>query len=218
MADILCFGDSITKGNDDASGGWPQRVNNSLRSIYVDERGSPKHNVYNLGVDGDTSEGLLARVEHETVARSTFSNPIALIMIGTNDSASRDGKQWVPGDKYTKNLSHILKITTELCQDVLVMSLLPCIDDMLSPSPWVKDEEIVYSTKSLQAYSAAAQKVSQQTGVDFCDIFNIFGDLDLEVFLHDGLHPNSVGQQYIADRVKKWVATKANNFDRIDSK
>ena len=56
MAHYLIFGDSITQGFNDLTGGWVQRLRESLT---LDDF------VINLGVSGDTSDGLLARFEVE---------------------------------------------------------------------------------------------------------------------------------------------------------
>lgn len=80
MAHYLIFGDSITQGFNDLTGGWVQRLRESLT---LDDF------VINLGVSGDTSDGLLARFEVELKPRLSTEGEsnIILIAIGSNDSA-----------------------------------------------------------------------------------------------------------------------------------
>jgi lysophospholipase L1-like esterase len=62
MASILCFGDSITQGYIDLEGGWTQRLRRHLDQDATVPRGAttfPAHAVFNLGISGDTAEGLL---------------------------------------------------------------------------------------------------------------------------------------------------------------
>ncbi len=211
MTDILCFGDSITKGKNDPQGGWPQRVNNFLSNIYINDRRMPRHNVYNLGIDGDTSKELLARIDGELQARSAFGKPITLISIGANDSSQRSDEIVVTGEEYAANLREIITIAEKGSRSVAILGMLPCQDDKLNPVSW-SDEPIVYSAKNLRAYDRLAHRIAEEQEIMFFEMFNVFGGLDLDTFLADGLHPNSAGQQYIADRVKKWVATQANNY------
>ena len=211
MTKIACFGDSLTKGSFDPEGGWPMRLDRYLRGIYVDEFGGTKHPVFNLGMDGDTTVDILKRIENEITARSKFGKPLTLIQIGANDSSKRKGKILVPGEDYASNLRKILELARPISKDVLLLGLSPCIDEKMNPSPW-GNGEVSFSNKSLIAYDTVAKKIASEMEVDFVDIMAAFKDKDLTLFTYDGLHLNQVGQQYVADQVKKWVAEKANDF------
>ena len=72
MAQILCFGDSITLGFVDLEGGWTQCLRRSLDQLATFAVGGtrfPAHATFNLGVSDDTAAGLLARMEREILPR-----------------------------------------------------------------------------------------------------------------------------------------------------
>src|SRR2546423_11696213 len=76
---IVAVGDSITKGDWDTAvvGGWVTRLGHKLRHHYP----GTAFVVRNAGVDGDTTAGVLARLEHDVLApRPT----LVLVPIGTN--------------------------------------------------------------------------------------------------------------------------------------
>ena len=68
MAQILCFGDSITHAYIDLDGGWTQRLRRRLdqqATFPLGDTRFPAHATFNPGVADDTSEGLLDRLEPE---------------------------------------------------------------------------------------------------------------------------------------------------------
>ncbi len=68
MAGILVFGDSISYGAWDIEGGWVSRLRK-----FLDKKNLSEENfdckVYNLGISGDNSSGVLNRFEFETRQR-----------------------------------------------------------------------------------------------------------------------------------------------------
>ena len=77
---IVAVGDSITRGAWDTAvvGGWVTRLGHKLRHHYPGRA----FVVRNAGVDGDTTAGVLARLERDVLApRPT----LVLVSIGTND-------------------------------------------------------------------------------------------------------------------------------------
>ena len=90
MASILCFGDSITQGYVDLEGGWTQRLRRRLdqeTTVPFGDTTFPAHAVFNLGVSGDTAEGLAARLERELAPRQLGDQTIVVIAIGVNETA-----------------------------------------------------------------------------------------------------------------------------------
>jgi lysophospholipase L1-like esterase len=89
MASILCFGDSITQGYVDLEGGWTQRLRRRSTRTPPSPMGAttfPAHAVFNLGVSGDTAEGLLARLEPELGPRRLGDQTIVVVAVGVNET------------------------------------------------------------------------------------------------------------------------------------
>ena len=91
MVQVLVFGDSIAYGARDGEGGWVQRLRK-----FLDERNLMGCLIYNLGVSGDTVQGLLERFEFETEQRMRKGEEAVFIFeVGINDSQfinSKNGK------------------------------------------------------------------------------------------------------------------------------
>ena len=209
MTRILCFGDSTTEGRRDREGGWPQRLHNHLYNIYIDETGSPRHTVYNLGVGGQRSADLLDRIEAETDARSSRGDVITIIMIGVKDTEMEDGKRIVDGEKYVENIRQIIEISKKKSRAVLVAAILPINEEVLRPAPW----GLTYSAKEVAAYNAALEKVCMELDVEFVRMDDVFRSIDLDKVLTDGIHPNGIGNQLIADKFRNRVEELANNYE-----
>jgi hypothetical protein len=101
MASILCFGDSITQGFVDLEGGWTQRLRRRLdqdASVPMGATTFPVHAVFNLGISGDTAEGLLARLEPELGPRRLGDQTIVVVAVGVNqravDSRAHPAPRW----------------------------------------------------------------------------------------------------------------------------
>jgi len=211
MANILCFGDSITFGLSDPDGGWVQRLSRALEFIYIDESSNRLHQVINLGIDADTSAGVLARFADETKPRIR-DKTVIILAIGVNDAVYReDGFVEAQPEEYADNLRTIIKLAKKHTDKLIVLGLTPVIESKVQPMPWSKSGKS-YSNQRINTFNKQAKAVAKAESVHFEDMFADLLKLDLEVYLHDGIHPNAVGHQYIADRIKKCVAEMANDY------
>lgn len=214
MAHILCFGDSITQGYTDLDGGWTQRLNVYLTNIYIDDQKNPRHGVFNLGIDADTTTGLLKRFPAEVKPRlSKHEENIIIIAIGTNDTVYSTQTNFVQStvEKYHDELSKLVGLAKKATQNVVLVGLWPCEEDKMQPMPWSKSGKC-YSNQRLKSFNDEMRKVAVERDVEFIDMFADMKTKELKFYLHDGLHPNSVGHQYIADKLKKKVAAMAANY------
>ncbi|HVH14523.1 MAG TPA: SGNH/GDSL hydrolase family protein [Candidatus Angelobacter sp.] len=71
---VLVFGDSIVMGLWDERGGWPERLWVGRSRV-----------VYNLGVDGETSEDVTRRFYSEAESRGANKNSVIIFAVGIND-------------------------------------------------------------------------------------------------------------------------------------
>ena len=64
-----------------------------------------------------------------------------------------------------------------------------------NPCPW--HNEISFFNKEIERYNRAMETVANNSGVNFISTFSLLEDSDLS----DGLHPDSLGHQKIAERI-----------------
>lgn len=106
MADLAFIGDSLTQWFD-----WQRRF--------------PDHIVTNLGISGETVEGLLDRRE---LIRSSIENPdYIFLMTGINNIANGQHDIFVPFHEIVRNLTTWYKKST-----VVVQSILPASHEWIS--------------------------------------------------------------------------------------
>ncbi len=60
---IVGIGDSITYGAWDSAGGWVARTRRNVDRICIDSQLQRSHWTYNLGISGDTTEDVRARLD-----------------------------------------------------------------------------------------------------------------------------------------------------------
>lgn len=195
MAQILCFGDSITQGFVDQEGGWTQRMARRLdreATVPVGPTTFPAHVTFNLGIAGETSAGLLARLEREVEPRLGGDQAIIVIAVGVNETASEGGEE-----QFAANLDALVRLATRHTDEVLLVGLLPCDEARMQPAPWGD----CYTNERIRAFNDVVVRSAGEHGVALLDCFDELLARDHAALLHDGLHPNGDGHQLIADRV-----------------
>lgn len=200
---ILVFGDSITYGAWDSKGGWVDRLKQDLNQLYIEtgDHINHCHQVINLGVGGDTSTGVLKRIEAETQARYSPSWPcIIVIAIGTNDSRSVDepGNLQTPIEVYEQNLKQIIELAKQHSNQVLLVGPFPLAEEE------VPFKNYYYSQAALRQYDEIITRGAEQASVTKVEMFElIIKRTDLaKLFFNDKIHPNDAGHELIASLVK----------------
>ncbi|MEK7510994.1 MAG: GDSL-type esterase/lipase family protein [Patescibacteria group bacterium] len=190
---IIIFGDSIAWGAcDDEAGGWVTR----LRNKYAAEDIS----FYNCGISADSTDELLARFKTEATARSGGRKVAILFAIGINDSqySGAPSNTRVKPDTFISNLESLVSQAKEFTDSIFFIGLNQVEDEKLTPIPW-SNKEINYSSENVHQYDGLIKEVAEKHGVPFLSIWNLLVAADLE----DGLHPNSVGHEKLAEAVEK---------------
>lgn len=188
MNTICIFGDSITYGAYDVQGGWAQRVKQS-----EEKKGNL---IYVLGIDGDTSTGLLRRFECEATARQPN---VIIFAIGINDSVYRaDGSVETSLGKFKKNIEKLIPLARRFTSQICVLGLTPVDETKTQPIPWSTTGKC-YSNEVIQQYDSILEEVSISERVQFLSLFSVLSSSDLE----DGLHPQERGHQKIAETILK---------------
>lgn len=213
MKHILVFGASTTWGAWDSEGGWVERlrrlvdkqnITNTLAGRFDDQVF-----VYNLGISGDTLEGVLDRFEVETQARwadEDYEELIFLFSVGINDSIyflDRQAPICRPTD-FAYNLKKLVDKAKEYSNKIFYVGSMPVDESRVDPIPWLPGHS--YKNEYVRQFNYIAKQVFEENGGQFIEIFD--QSKDYKNKLVDGVHPNDEGHQQIFEIVKKFLYTR----------
>ena len=190
---ICVFGDSITYGmSDRVQGGWVQR----LRKFFETE--GYDISVYNSGICGDTSEGLLNRFQVECRARDP---EMIIFAIGINDARYIDNPDnpAVPLPQFQKNIQELINQAQQFSKKIIFLGLTNVVESLVMPLPDTQNE--YYRLKNIAAYNQHLQEVCQKNNLPFLDVLDLLSDAELE----DGLHPDSNGHEKMYLIVRDYI-------------
>ena len=162
-------------------------MGDSLIEYYDWQERFPKSSVYNMGVAGETVEGLYSRLQ---VIYSQVSTPDAIfIMSGINNLAMGDREFLAIYRKIIRGLKSQYKDPK-----IFVQSLLPVL------FPWISNDDIRDINQQLK-------KMAEDEDVDYLDIFSLFIDREGRPIaghlLDDGVHVSENGYGVWADEIEK---------------
>ncbi len=191
MNSICVFGDSTSWGAwDSENGGWVNRLWLSL----VDHE--PYITLYNLSIDGGTSETILARFEQEARAREAH---VLIFQTGGNDASylGAGGTTRVPVEQFKNNIEEIIVRAKKITSHIIFMDLKNCDETKTMPVSWA---DIHYTNESIMRYVHVMREVCQRNNVFFLELPELTNDE-----FEDGLHPNAIGHEKIFQTVKGFL-------------
>ena len=198
---IIVFGTSIAQGFDDTEmGGWVNRLFVEYSTRHKDQAHSDYHPVFNLSISGDTSDGIVKRLENELAFRVGKENLI-IFEAGGNDSIRnlvRD-ECLVPIDRFTKNCLHLITEAKKYGK-VVFLGTHDFDEESLNPIPWY-DGHTQLKKDRLQ-YDEVLQKLTKEHDVSYVSMKGLLGH-KVKDLTFDGDHPNAEGHQLIFERVKE---------------
>jgi lysophospholipase L1-like esterase len=193
---ICIFGDSITYGAfDPEKGGWANRVR-----LYLDRKDDFEDEVYNLGILGDNTDGLLERLDAEAKFREAG---FLIFAIGVNDSQYiiSQNQNRVPLEKFEQNIKELITRAQKITDKIVFVGLTPVDESKTASIPWNIDK--LYKNEYVEKYNDKINEVCENEGIDFIDIFSEMSKEDYKVMLIDGLHPNEKGHKWMSDQIIK---------------
>ena len=198
MAKILVFGSSEAWGAFDTErGGWVER----LKVYYLQNRESNHYYVYNFGISGDDTGGILFRLRKqiEMLENVFHDDYIFIFSIGKNDGRYIKEKlnKQISIEDYEENLKKIISIAREYSDKISFIGI-PEIDESKT-KPWNEEYQEHYENDDLENYDNKLMETCEKEGVNYIKIRNLLIKEDL----HDGLHPNAEGHRKIFERVKE---------------
>ncbi len=206
MAQILVFGDSITYGAWDLEGGWVQRLRRFLDNKVIDSNYEDYFLVYNLGIDGDTAEGVLKRFEQETKPRLwPDEETIFIISVGGNDSVfvHSENKTKFSPEEFKENLNKLIVLAKKYSNKIILRGETPVDESEVDPIPWLKGHSC--RNKYIKEFDAIIKSVVKENNVHFIDVYSEFEKLDYKKLLADGCHPTTEGHEKLFEIVKDYL-------------
>ncbi len=191
----LFFGDSITYGEyDGVFGGWVDILKRyALQQFH---EGKNELILFNLGIGGETTEGLLKRMPHELAARNSAEGNIVFIGYGANDLALKDGSQMVSPDQFRDNIKTAIQHAKHYSGDIYLVSILPFsekIDGVESATGKLRINGDVL------VYNQILKDIATESALYYIDFYAAWAE-DKEILLSaDGVHPNEKGYGIMAE-------------------
>ncbi len=190
---IVCIGDSITEQNIHLQGklNYVGQFTERLMELY--KRNSI---VLNAGISGDTTWGVLNRLERDVLS---FKPDLVTVMLGINDC--HKGLEFLP--EFKDNLRSIVSQIMHSGSEVLLLT-----QNMLD---YNIIESSVTARVSYPDYIIAIREVAEATQTPLCDIYQkwgeyIKGDSNNHLMLmDDSIHPNERGHIFMANAIYDYL-------------
>ncbi len=167
---LIFIGDSLTQWYD-----WPRRF--------------PEHSVMNLGIAGETLEGLLAR--RGAIRQQVKAPDLVFLMSGINDLLHGRTDISAPAGEMVRNLTTWYKGST-----VVVQSLLP-VD--------VPDVD----NRTIEETNRRLRQIAQEHHAEYLDVYSAFTDGNGKVLKglldDDGVHLTSKGYDVWSKAVARFL-------------
>lgn len=202
----ILFGDSIGVGSGDfENAGWASQLR-----LYIDRDKQLKdHTLINLSIAGDTSRGLLTRMESEMRLRMRDMGPeefTLLIAIGTNDSKDNhaDPQQNISPQEFRTNIVKLIDIGQTLAGKVILIGPPPVYEPKTSPYK----EEKYYTRHNIDEYNQILIDCAKEKDVQMINILPLWQNFDLKTLFDDGLHPNAKGAKIMYDQIRDFMFMK----------
>lgn len=197
-ARILVFGDSITYGAWDTAGGWVERVKAAMHLRTVESAGATKIQVLNMGVGGDSSTKLRARLKHDITSRHSASWPFVFVFsFGANDERTKDGVVETTVEKFEENTKAIIELARQYSDRILFLGIIP----LAKPVVVFKDQE--YSDERIWQYDKVLRRSAEKAGVRYVPLRPVFLEKDAtSLYAYDDIHCNDNGHMLIAEAVQ----------------
>ncbi len=173
--------------------------------------------IYNLGVAGNTSANLLARIDRDVVA---MHPDLTIVMVGTNDMLN--SRKVVSYEDYEKNLTILINKIKATGSQVMLLSAIPADSEYL----FERHDKSKYAGHPSEVMAAArdiVQELSLRFDCHFVDLFGEFSSRGLpnhneDIYIRneknsrvkDGVHPTAEGYQLMGEII--WDFIEKNNL------
>ena len=209
MAYIFVFGGSLTYGAwDFDKGGWVQRLRSYLDQKIKSNPDKYFFIVYNLGIDGYTTQDWLPIFKGELEARMKIvrkynESAIIILALGVNDASflMDESRNKVSKNKFKNNIKILVKKSREFTENIVLLGISPCDSNK---NPAFDKGNLVFKNEYNTQYNEILKLASKEENIGFIDIFDKLKKVkDFTSF--DGLHLNSKSHQKIFETVRDFL-------------
>lgn len=187
---ICVFGDSVTYA------GYIKDSWFNLLRVQLESASQNDIEIFNLGINGNTSDDILNRFETEAKART----PIKIIFaFGINDSAYifSNNEPLIDEQKFKSNILELIKLASIYTFDITFIGLVLGDDSVLKPYPESSNGKS-YDNDRAKAYDTIINDLATSNN---CKYIYLYDKLDVTDF-SDGLHPNEKGHKKMFEVIK----------------
>ncbi|WP_397381902.1 GDSL-type esterase/lipase family protein [Prosthecobacter sp.] len=203
---IVMFGDSTTAPRGSLKV-YATRVETMLQSI------GSSLGVHNAGIGGNTTRDALKRLQTDVLK---YQPRIVVMQFGINDSAvdlwrnPPATEPRVPLAEYLSNLRRMIAAAQEAKAQVILMTTnllrwTPKLKEVYGKPPYNPAAEDGFDSATLAGYNDALRKLATELKVPLVDVRAAYPEFaakhqtTIEGMLLDGMHPNDLGQQLVAE-------------------
>ncbi len=203
---IIMFGDSTTAPRGSLKV-YATRVEAALQSA-----GSTT-GVFNAGIGGNTTRDALKRLQSDVLQ---YKPRLVVMQFGINDSAVNvwqtppATKPRVPLAEYLSNLRRMIADARKAQARVILMTTNPLrwtpkLKELYGKPPYDPAAEDGFDSGTLAGYNDALRKLAVELKVPLVDVRAAYPEFakqhqtSIEGMLLDGMHPNDLGQQLVAE-------------------
>jgi len=202
---VFLFGDSITYGNYDYSGGgWADRLKRDAYQFNMTAPSSEHLFVFNLGICGEATDTAVRRFRGETQVRIENiggDKTLFVFAFGANDAAYHTDKkaQRIPIDDFRKNISTLIAGAKEFGGAVVVLNIPPVVEEVTGIPNYLNKVRL---NKYVLEYNSSLAEICRDVRVDYVDVYAGYMERGhVALFAVDGLHPNDDGHILIHNLV-----------------
>lgn len=193
---ICAFGDSVTHAS------YIKNSWTNLLRLYLEDNSQYEIELFNLGINGNTSDDILKRIETECNPRQP---DVIFFAYGINDSRyiPELDRCLVEIDEFKRNTQKIIEIAKKFTDIIFFVG--PVLGDDRQLDLYyesVYDKKVFEASRS-KGYDSVLEEIATKND---CKYIHLFDKLESTDFI-DGLHPNETGHKKMFEVIKEHLTT-----------